>query len=155
MWLSMLFAMLSLASNFHLLTGDTPDSDEILKEDVRNFRQRSAQCLIAADYTKPGKYNLSALILYLTCERMRREEFDTSIPMAFSMVVSLAMRMGYHRDASHYPNLTPFAGEMRRRLWCMIVQLDLLVSIGVLIQFEEIEKFPANCGIGWFTQNDQ
>lgn len=133
MWLSMLFAMLSLASSFHLLTGENPEANEVLKEDVRHYRQRSAQCLIAADYTKPGKYNLSALILYLACERLRREEFDPGVPMAFSMVVSLAMRMGYHRDARHYPNLTPFAGEMRRRVWCMIVQLDLMVSIGVLL----------------------
>ena len=38
----------------------------------------------------------------------------------------IAMRMGYHRDASHYPRISPFQGEMRRSSWAMIVQLDLI-----------------------------
>ncbi|WEW59965.1 hypothetical protein PRK78_005447 [Emydomyces testavorans] len=131
MWLGILFAVLSLASNFLLLSGVDPERAEYLRADVRHYRQRCAQCLIAGDYTKPGKYNLPALILYLACERMRKEEFDCDLPVLFSMIVSLAMRMGYHRDASHYPNISPFDGEMRRRIWAIIAQLDLTVSIGV------------------------
>lgn len=36
--------------------------------------------------------------------------------------------MGYHRDAEHFPNISPFAGEMRRRVWAMIIQIDFSVS---------------------------
>ncbi|KAJ5908000.1 hypothetical protein N7495_000682 [Penicillium taxi] len=41
------------------------------------------------------------------------------------------MRMGYHRDPSNYPNISIFAGEMRRRVWGVIIQLDILVSLQV------------------------
>lgn len=43
-------------------------------------------------------------------------------------VVHIAIHMGYHRDAKHFPSMSPFAGEMRRRVWAMIVQLDFSVS---------------------------
>ncbi|KAJ6036784.1 fungal specific transcription factor domain protein [Penicillium herquei] len=36
--------------------------------------------------------------------------------------------MGYHRDAKHFSSISPFDGEMRRRVWAMIVQLDSSVS---------------------------
>lgn len=36
--------------------------------------------------------------------------------------------MGYHRDAKHFPNISPFAGEMRRRVWGMITQIDYTSS---------------------------
>jgi len=38
------------------------------------------------------------------------------------------MKMGMHRDPSHYPNISAFDGEMRRRLWQTLFQLDILVS---------------------------
>ncbi|KAG4441524.1 hypothetical protein IFR05_002981 [Cadophora sp. M221] len=41
------------------------------------------------------------------------------------------MRLGYHRDASHYPSISTFEGERRRRLWIMIFQLDLTTSAQV------------------------
>ncbi|KAJ5324286.1 transcriptional regulator family: Fungal Specific TF [Penicillium atrosanguineum] len=36
--------------------------------------------------------------------------------------------MGYHRDPSHLPGISPFAGEMRRRAWATILQGDILIS---------------------------
>jgi hypothetical protein len=36
--------------------------------------------------------------------------------------------MGYHRDPEHYPQITPFHCEMRRRLWATLLQLDILSS---------------------------
>ncbi|EFW13200.1 conserved hypothetical protein [Coccidioides posadasii str. Silveira] len=130
-WLSMVFGMMSLSSSFLLLSNVDPEREESLRMDVREYRERCAQCLISGNYTKPGKYNLPALIIYLACERMRKEEFDHGLPILFAMIVSLALRMGYHRDASHYPNLSPFAGEIRRRLWAVVVQLDQMISVAV------------------------
>jgi hypothetical protein len=36
--------------------------------------------------------------------------------------------MGYHRDPEHYPQITPLNGEMRRRLWATLLQIDTLSS---------------------------
>ncbi len=41
------------------------------------------------------------------------------------------MRLGYHRDASHFPKVSVFKGEMQRRVWHMIVHLDLINSLQV------------------------
>ncbi|OQE70210.1 hypothetical protein PENNAL_c0120G02272 [Penicillium nalgiovense] len=38
------------------------------------------------------------------------------------------MRMGYHRDPSHFPGISSFQGEMRRRLWATVLIGDTLVS---------------------------
>jgi hypothetical protein len=38
------------------------------------------------------------------------------------------MHMGYHRDAKNYPQMSLWEGEMRRRLWAVLKEVDLLVS---------------------------
>ncbi|KAA8647986.1 fungal specific transcription factor domain-containing protein [Aspergillus tanneri] len=37
----------------------------------------------------------------------------------------IAIRMGYHRDPLHFKSLSPYQGEMRRRMWAMICSLDI------------------------------
>jgi Fungal specific transcription factor domain len=41
----------------------------------------------------------------------------------------LALQQGYHRDPSHFPNVSVFQGEMRRRIWSAVSQHDLLFSV--------------------------
>jgi hypothetical protein len=36
--------------------------------------------------------------------------------------------MGYHRDPAPHPSITPFQGEIRRRVWTFVRQCDLLIS---------------------------
>ncbi|KAK2865377.1 hypothetical protein FQN49_003638 [Arthroderma sp. PD_2] len=45
-----------------------------------------------------------------------------------ALQVNLAMRMGYHRDPSHFPGILPLQGEMRRRLWATVLTSDILIS---------------------------
>lgn len=40
----------------------------------------------------------------------------------------LMIKMGLHRDPSKLGNISVFEGEMRRRLWAMATQIELLVS---------------------------
>jgi hypothetical protein len=47
------------------------------------------------------------------------------------ILARMAQRMGYHRDASHFPHISPFQGEMRRRVWAMITNLDVMLSLSV------------------------
>ncbi|KAF3801149.1 Pyrrolocin cluster transcription factor fsdR [Colletotrichum gloeosporioides] len=39
-------------------------------------------------------------------------------------MAQLAFRMGYHQDPSHFPRISAFDGEMRRRVWATIHILD-------------------------------
>jgi Fungal specific transcription factor domain len=43
-------------------------------------------------------------------------------------IIRLAFRMGYHRDPSKLAGISPFDGEMRRRVWLNIFQVDALMS---------------------------
>lgn len=101
------------------------------QESVILFRQCSAQCLILSDYTKPNNYTVDALLLNFFCELLRFHDTHFGLYLVLSMIVRVAMRMGYHRDPSHYSNISIFAGELRRRVWALLVQLDVLVSLQI------------------------
>ena len=118
-----------LAVHFYLRAGDAvppPLSDP--HEIVSVYRTRAAQCLILANYTKPEAYTLETLLLYSRAEFLRSSDAQVSVWIVLGITVRLAMRMGYHRDSEHYPNLSPFQGEMRRRIWALLLQQDLLAS---------------------------
>jgi hypothetical protein len=90
-----------------------------------------AQCLILADYTKPHKYLIETLIFHLFGDFSQTKDTDVSVWVLAGMTARLAMRMGYHRDSKMFLNITPFQGEMRRRLWTLVRQADVLFSFQV------------------------
>ncbi|KAI1029700.1 hypothetical protein LB503_008371 [Fusarium chuoi] len=53
---------------------------------------------------------------------------ETGLWLVQGIIVQLALSQGYHRDPNNFPSISPFAGEMRRRVWAVIVQLDLRLS---------------------------
>jgi hypothetical protein len=100
--------------------------------DVINRLQRNCcHCLINSNYTKVGKYKVEAMMLYTTTEYSKKGNAPVSSSIILGMIVKLAMRMGYHRDARHYSNISALEGEMRRRTWAMIAQLDALTAFQV------------------------
>ncbi|KAK3986653.1 hypothetical protein QBC44DRAFT_333051 [Cladorrhinum sp. PSN332] len=44
-------------------------------------------------------------------------------------VVRMAMTLELHRDPSELPSVTPFQGEIRRRLWFTLLEMDLHISL--------------------------
>ncbi|KAI1438767.1 hypothetical protein GGR50DRAFT_300649 [Xylaria sp. CBS 124048] len=59
------------------------------------------------------------------------------------------LKMGLHRDPSKLPRITPYQGEMRRRLWHIAIQIDLLVSFhlglpGMINGIESDTALPSN-----------
>ena len=57
--------------------------------------------------------------------------------------------MGYHRDSDHYPHITPFEGEMRRRVWYCAYTFDILTSFqhglpGIVLNIESDTRRPRN-----------
>jgi hypothetical protein len=92
------------------------------------YRLRTVQCLVNSDYTKSDQYTLETLCLYVHGEYSSRWDAEVGIWVIAGMIVRLSMRMGYHRDPSKYPGLTPYAAEMRRRVWAFIRQVDTMFS---------------------------
>lgn len=128
----MLFAMMRLAMLSYHREGDEPPEFRGKSLDMAGtFRNLMAQCLTLADYTKPYRYLIEALVFHLHGDFCQAKETDVSVWILVGVITRLAMRMGYHRDSKMFPNITPFQGEMRRRIWTFVRQADLLFSFQV------------------------
>lgn len=129
----MLFGVMLGGAFLYLRAGDAlPEGMATPGEVLENFQRRSAECLVLSNYsTAPGKYTLEALLLHGHSEFIRRPDAQVGIWVLGGVAIRLALRMGYHRDPSHYSHFTPFEGEMRRRMWANIKQLDCLTSYQV------------------------
>lgn len=129
-----MFSMLYIAALLQTFTIDFTDARaESLKAEYLTmkdvFRETAVQCLVLAKYTTGGPYILECLIMILTGECILLKDGATDGWLLISAILHLAMRMGYHRDPHHFPGISPFEGEMRRRIWITILQLDLSVSL--------------------------
>ncbi|KAK5174691.1 uncharacterized protein LTR77_001773 [Saxophila tyrrhenica] len=133
-WIGLMFSMLFIAAQLQTFTIDTTDGRaESLKAEYLAmkdaFREKAVQCLILARYTTGGPHILESLITILTGEFVLLKDSATDGWLFISMILHLAMRMGYHRDPDHFPGISPFEAEMRRRIWTAILQLDLTLSL--------------------------
>ena len=128
-WLGQIYAIMCLAMHSYHRGADEPVEYRGRTLDLASdYRALTAQCLLAADFTKPVTHMTETLILHLHGEFSRSREAEVGVWVLVGMIVRLAMRMGFHRDPKNYPNLTPFQGEMRRRVWTFVRQSDLLFS---------------------------
>ncbi len=132
MWIGLLFSILGLASYFYAAAGEElscmPESFTSVWEMSRLFRDRTAQCLVEVNYLRPRRYTIDTLCFYYALEKFQASDSGFGAYVIFGIIVRVAMRLGYHRDASHYPTISPFDGEMRRRVWSIISQLDIMTS---------------------------
>ncbi|KAI1428753.1 fungal-specific transcription factor domain protein [Xylaria sp. FL1777] len=140
MWVGLLFGIICLSTQLqHSLLNPTKASPTLgqsrspprVSENqvtIDKYKEKTIQCLILGHYTKGGPYVLETLILYFLIECFNLKDMEIGIWVLVGTIVQVAIHMGYHRDAKHFPNISPFAGEMRRRVWAMIVQLDFSVS---------------------------
>jgi hypothetical protein len=71
------------------------------------------------------------MLLYYVADHFRSADAQFGGWLVFGLLVRAAMRVGLHRDASHYPNISVFKGEMQRRLWAAILHMDLQTSLQV------------------------
>lgn len=96
---------------------------------IQRYRERIAQCVVLGKYPKCPPFTIETLLLLLHIENNRQQETQMETWLLLSTTVRLALRAGYHRDPSHFPQILPFDGEMRRRTWASVVQFDTLLSI--------------------------
>ncbi|KAI0112776.1 hypothetical protein F4776DRAFT_656807 [Hypoxylon sp. NC0597] len=133
MWVGLLFAIMSLSTLLSLPHGG---HDEISAQPsdlesavlVRVYREKVVQCLTLGKYTKGGPHVLETLILYIAIEHLLHEDSEFGTHLLLSMIVNIAMRMGYHRDPKNFSVISPFEGEMRRRTWAAIYQANLIFA---------------------------
>lgn len=79
---------------------------------------REAQFLIKPDFDTMKAYGI-----FLSLAKLH--ESPRYIWMMTGLLIRMAHFLGLHRDGSHFPHLTPFQVEMRRRIWGLVCVLDL------------------------------
>jgi len=128
-WLGQMYAILCLAMHSYFRMDDEPPEYKGKSLALAaNYRGLTGQCLLLADFTKPVNNLIETMVLHLHCEYARNRDAEVGVWVLVGMIVRLAMRMGYHRDPKNYKNITPFQGELRRRVWTFVRQADLLFS---------------------------
>ncbi|KAI6782559.1 uncharacterized protein J7T54_003570 [Emericellopsis cladophorae] len=128
LWLALLFAMLSFTAAIRLRI-DPQGSRVGSLPDPGILQGAAKQCLILGNYATANEHALEAFILHMQSYFVTQGG-KPSMGLWFEMgtVIRLAFRMGCHRDPGNLTGISPFAGEMRRRLWLNIVQIDALLS---------------------------
>ncbi|KAL3704883.1 hypothetical protein TMatcc_008555 [Talaromyces marneffei ATCC 18224] len=131
-WLAFLYGCMTMAVGMFRRSMESlpsPLRDPI--DEINRFQRNCCYCLIGSNYTTVGKYKVEALLIYATVEYTKRGNSAMSVSIILGIAIKLAMRMGYHRDAKHYDTLSTLEGEMRRRTWAILSQLDTLTSFQV------------------------
>jgi hypothetical protein len=130
-WIALLFMITGLGvfmSSFqapHELTGDSPLSP---MDRFRLCRGAAGAALIWGKYSQPSHLTLQAMLMYVEAEFLVDRHSQMNCYLLSSVLIRLMLKMGLHRDPSKLPSISPYDGEIRRRVWNLAIQLDLLVS---------------------------
>ncbi|KAB5563299.1 hypothetical protein GE09DRAFT_777776 [Coniochaeta sp. 2T2.1] len=130
-WIALLFNVLALGTFFSTYTAPHElelDSDVPPMQRFSQYRTAAGWALISARYTHPGPMTLQPMVLYIEAEFLVNRASQMNCYLLSAVGIRLMMKMGLHRDPSKLPNISPFDGEMRRRMWNLLVQIDLIVS---------------------------
>jgi hypothetical protein len=130
MWLSQFFSIMCLGARQAAYSVENQPNEKIIARigSADHYQELAAAALALADYSKPKRYTIEALMAYSTCEYLKQDDSQVRLWLLMGVVLRVALRMGYHRDPSHFPNISPFDGEMRRRLWTLTYVFDVLQS---------------------------
>jgi hypothetical protein len=128
MWCGMLYAMIFLAYEFQESQPESYSIPYYNNDTKAMYREKVVQCLVLGNYATCPPYTIQTLALYFVLEHFQYDDTEPGCWILQGIILRIAIRAGYHRDASHFPDLSPYQGEMRRRLWAKLVQLDLAIS---------------------------
>lgn len=131
-WITILFGMMFIVSYGTLKgsVGHTPVDEGTLLEYqtiALTARERMIQCLRLGNYMKGTPHTIEALLTLLQTEHLtaKGDEAQQGCWQLVGTIIRVALKMGYHRDGSHFPEISPFEAEMRRRIWYMLIQMDI------------------------------
>lgn len=133
-WIALLYMILALGTFFssfsapHEVTNDPRSS---VMDKFKQFRGAAGWALLWGKYSQPNQHTLQAFTLYVEGDFMTNRENRMNCYLLSSVLIRLMLKMGLHRDPSKMANITPYDSEMRRRLWNLAIQLDLLVAFNL------------------------
>jgi hypothetical protein len=132
MWIGLLFS-LSCLSVF-LRRQENPLLNPFAQEvddNLEMYRTLTIHCLISGDYLRPSKYTMETLIFHFAVDQNVTVDTNIANWMLIGVIIRVALRMGLHRDPSHWPNISPLQAELRRRIWNTLYHMDFFTSVQV------------------------
>ncbi|KAL5608703.1 hypothetical protein FOVSG1_003384 [Fusarium oxysporum f. sp. vasinfectum] len=134
-WIGLLYSILSVSTIFSRKS-EAPTSNTMSNSgctaQYSEYAHHMVHCLKAGDYVRGGPYILETLINYIVLELMMASpspDVHSGICATTGLMTQIALRMGYHRDPCHFPEISCFEGEMRRRIWAMVHICDTSMSV--------------------------
>ncbi|KAF5593536.1 transcriptional regulatory [Fusarium pseudocircinatum] len=127
-WIALFLALLSLSAGVYEISGMARSSQFPIPS--CKALSKTQECLLLSNYTAANEHAVEAFLLLLVGCWLRAKVSDTNLWFLMGRVVQLAICKGYHRDSTKIPGsrISPFDGEMRRRVWVCLYQLDSLMS---------------------------
>lgn len=116
-WVALLFSILHNAQ-----LSFEKNEESLCQGYVSEYRRRTIECLVAANYTDPKMYTAECLILHIYADWTGSRN-GVEVSLLLGITARLAMSMGMHRDSMDQERhgIKPFQGEMRRRVWGELV----------------------------------
>ncbi|KIW41424.1 uncharacterized protein PV06_06985 [Exophiala oligosperma] len=128
-WLSILFCICCMSATLSEAVGTEPPTPDDGPSPRSTFLSASRQCLRLGGLTRLKRFGIEAFALYTQCLYIQTLDPSGETALIWAMLVRQAYRGGYHRDSSHFASsFTVFEAEMRRRVWAMLRQFDLMIS---------------------------
>lgn len=132
MWVGLLFSIMSVSAL--LQHRDTELFTQYSIEDqgaLENYRTMTIHCLIAGDYQQPSRYTIETLTLHFGVDQQTNSDTNINNWLLIGVIIRIALRMGLHRDPSHWLRIRPLEAEFRRRIWITLYHMDYFTSTQV------------------------
>lgn len=138
-WLALLFMVLSIGIFFssfsapHELANDATPLTTTQR--FRQYRAAAGQALTNSNrssggYSSPATSTCAPFLLYVESEFLINRTSHMNCYLLVGVCIRIMLKMGLHRDPAKLPGaqISPYDGEMRRRIWNLAIQIDLMVS---------------------------
>jgi hypothetical protein len=147
MWLGLLFSIMGMSAFLQQQDAGSSGLSAVESQNMlTSYQNLTIHCLVAGDYLQTSRYTMETLILHFAVDQ--NANVDTYIPnwILIGVIIRIALRMGLHRDPSHWPEIRPLQAEFRRRLWITLYQMDFFTSTQVglpriLVSFQNKAHF--------------
>ncbi|KAF5982039.1 transcriptional regulatory [Fusarium coicis] len=128
-WVGFLFSVMSMAVSLQKKEAGVHGlSASELQTTLDTYRTLTIHCLVAGDYLRSSVHTVETLLLHFAVDQEAAADANIGNWVLMGVIIRIAMRMGLHREPSHWPNIRPLQAELRRRAWIALYSIDFFTS---------------------------
>lgn len=124
-WFALLLAISSLGAE----TSGQTLNDSNVQSQAHLLRRLTEHALLLAEVTKPQPFLIEALFLHVVSLLYHHHDVSSLTWQLIGLTLRLCHQAGYHRDPSHNAKISRFDCEMRRRVWMVVCELEIVRTV--------------------------